>query len=426
MKIKIDKRSGAVLRTKNKYCNEDISIVLDSKLFPAGKINISDTKEVDVTKYEKAQIIDENLKAENIAEGVEVLGITGTHAGGGIEPAGTKEIDQNGLYDIKEYEFVDVSVKEKPQQQKSVEYIENGEYEVLPDEDNVLSQVMVSVKVPTPSGKINITTTNEVDVTAYETAQINDSNLKAENIAEGIEILGIVGEFRGGIDTSDATATGDDILLGKTAYVGEEKIEGTIETYDYSTSNEVKPEIDRLLQGEIVEYYNDRVTSLRSGMFSNLNITSVDFPNLKTINTSCFANAKNLTNVNIPNATSIFNSAFQGCSGLKTMYLPKVVRLYPGVFSNSNYLELVYTRDLKNLDAQTFSNCSRLKTLIIDSNTVPVLQNSNAFYNVTSVVIYVKDGMIDSFKSASNWSGLSFEYKPISDLPQEIKEELES
>lgn len=78
MKIKIDKRSGAVLRTKNKYCNEDISIVLDSELFPAGKINISDTKEVDVTKYSSAQVVDENLKAENIAEGVEVLGVTGT------------------------------------------------------------------------------------------------------------------------------------------------------------------------------------------------------------------------------------------------------------------------------------------------------------------------------------------------------------
>ena len=45
----------------------------------------------------------------------------------------------------------------------------------------------------TPSGKIEITNTEEINVTNYETAQVVDSNLIAENIKEGVSILGKVG-----------------------------------------------------------------------------------------------------------------------------------------------------------------------------------------------------------------------------------------
>lgn len=48
-----------------------------------------------------------------------------------------------------------------------------------------------------PSGSINITSTEEIDVSEYATAQIVDANLKAENIKEGVIILGITGEYTG-------------------------------------------------------------------------------------------------------------------------------------------------------------------------------------------------------------------------------------
>ena len=41
----------------------------------------------------------------------------------------------------------------------------------------------------------------------------------------------------GGVDTSDATATSNDILLGKTAYANDEKIVGTIPTYNNEHEN---------------------------------------------------------------------------------------------------------------------------------------------------------------------------------------------
>jgi hypothetical protein len=53
----------------------------DKHVLPTGKIEITDTKETDVSQYATAQIVDVNLKAENIKDGVLVLGITGTYTG---------------------------------------------------------------------------------------------------------------------------------------------------------------------------------------------------------------------------------------------------------------------------------------------------------------------------------------------------------
>lgn len=48
-----------------------------------------------------------------------------------------------------------------------------------------------------PSGKINITSTAEVDVAAYATAQVVDANLVATNIKKDVVILGITGTYEG-------------------------------------------------------------------------------------------------------------------------------------------------------------------------------------------------------------------------------------
>ena len=54
-----------------------------------------------------------------------------------------------------------------------------------------------------------------------------DANLSPENVREGVTIYGVAGTHSDGIDTSDATATAEDILVSATAYVNGEKIRGT-------------------------------------------------------------------------------------------------------------------------------------------------------------------------------------------------------
>jgi len=52
---------------------------------PTGKKTIDTTAEVDVASYATAQVVDENLAAENIKKDVSVLGITGEYEGSGGE-----------------------------------------------------------------------------------------------------------------------------------------------------------------------------------------------------------------------------------------------------------------------------------------------------------------------------------------------------
>lgn len=67
-----------------------------------------------------------------------------------------------------------------------------------------------------------------------------DTKILPENLKSGITAFGVEGTMQAGVDTSDATATANDVRLGKTAYVNGEEIEGTLNrvTYVSNISND--------------------------------------------------------------------------------------------------------------------------------------------------------------------------------------------
>ena len=119
--------------------------------------------------------IDNNITPENIRAGVTILNIAGN-----LEP-------------------------DKPDQTKIVDPTTNIQ-NIRPDTGYELASVT-----------INAVTSNI------------DPNIIADNIRNGINILGVTGTLNEGIDTSDATAQATDIMSGMTAYVNGSKITGTID-----------------------------------------------------------------------------------------------------------------------------------------------------------------------------------------------------
>lgn len=85
---------------------EDKIAVIEHGYFPQGRIEIKDTKVVDVNQYAEAQVVDENLVSENILKGKTILGIEGQ-----IElPSGKIEITTIGKYDVEKFVEADVNI----------------------------------------------------------------------------------------------------------------------------------------------------------------------------------------------------------------------------------------------------------------------------------------------------------------------------
>lgn len=98
--------------------------------------------------------------------------------------------------------------------------------------------------------------------------------------------------------------------------------------------------------------------------------------------------------------TSLGTPGFRACTKLKLVDLPKLV----------------------SIATYCFYDCSVLKTLILRSNTMCTLATKEALSNTPiksgTGYIYVPRAMVDSYKSATNWSTYAAQIRAIEDYPE--------
>jgi hypothetical protein len=174
----------------------------------------------------------------------------------------------------------------------------------------------------------------------------------------------------------------------------------------------------------------------------NGTITTIDSNVTKIISYGCYG-IRTLTSVNLPKCSSIGSYAFRGCDYLATINAPKVTSLGSYGFFGTKITEVIFplTESVpsncfyscsalekadfgvaKSIAASSFYGCSKLSALILrKTDAICTLSNANAIQSAGvgkgTGYVYVPSALIETYKTATNWSTFANQFRAIEDYP---------
>lgn len=255
-----------------------------------------------VTVNAVTSAIDSNIQAGNIKKDVTILGITGNFQGGKEEQAKTEALSML-----------------------------SGDQVITPDTNKTLSQVTITkpaTLIPenikkdiviggvtgnlesgiTPTGNINITSTSQVDVTNYATAQVVDANLVAGNIKNGTSILGVSGSYTG----LKRRYIGAMIAFSSSEHTGIEFAIGNFSNLDFYDEDGVQ-----VLPQNVSVIITDSMNISTPVAVLNTNNTSVNLTDKDFLSRSC---GVALCNLSTGKAVTAYSSYMMGPTFIRIIF----------------------------------------------------------------------------------------------------------
>lgn len=146
-------------------------------------------------------------------------------------------------------------------------------------------------------------------------------------------------------------------------------------------------------------------------------------PKFKNPGSSVFRDAKYLRTVDMPNLVTVQPYLFMGCSALETVTFPKATSVSSQAMDGCSALAYADLPICKSIAAKCFYNCTSLETLILrKSDAKCTLANVSAFTGTKIArgegYIYVPSDLIDTYKTATNWSTYANQIRAIEDYPE--------
>lgn len=172
--------------------------------------------------------------------------------------------------------------------------------------------------------------------------------------------------------------------------------------------------------------YDAGETQMENVLVSFLNRTITEFETDQHVTNLCsyiFSDCKQLERIKIDSVVTIGSCALQRCDALTSVCFPNCTTVSATAFFFDKNLQVADFPKLTTFNGtQIFAYCSKLETLIIRTETGICQLSSSSIFAQNPIsrgtgYIYVPRSLIDTYKSATNWTVFANQFRAIEDYP---------